>query len=155
MNDRRAVIDLTALELAELVGIGKILAKLKTIGENQTSVAQRLTRIERAIQAGGVTMSEIDDRLAALTTETTEVGTAMAGAAENIEAVLADLRTDLAEALDDDLSDEQAAKFDAVDASLAELKSSAERIQQLGQDAGTEPAPVEDVPPTEPAEPVI
>lgn len=165
MDDRRAVIDLTALELAELVGIGKILAKLKTIGANQTAIAhsqtaaaRTLARILAAITAGGVTMSEIDDRLAALTAEVADVGTVMAGAAETVERVVADLRADLAEALDDDLTDEQAAKFDTIGASLAELKTSAEKIQQLGQDAA-EPAPADDLvqptpvnePPTEPA----
>jgi hypothetical protein len=88
-------------------------------------IDRRLARIERVLAIEGEIMSEVDDRLAQLSTEVGDAAGAITAAATDVDRALADLKAALSGAL----TTEQVAVFDAVDASVAGLKTSAAAIQ--------------------------
>lgn len=128
MDDRRALHELQIAEAVELLGIGRILSKLKTIGDGQTAIARRLTRIERAINAEGAIMSEVDDRLAALTEDLGDLAT-------DLDREL----TDLKGALAGNLTAEQAASFDTLVSKVADMKAAIDDADPAAPAAPAEP----------------
>lgn len=105
-------------------------------------IEQRVARIEQALQIEGEIMSDVDTRLAQLQSEVGDAATAIGSAADDVNRALADLKA----ALSGTLTADQAAKFDAVDASVAGLKNSAAAIQAAVDAADPEPVATEPVP---------
>jgi hypothetical protein len=87
---------------------------------------RQLDRIERALRIEGVTLSEIDDRLAQVTGAITDLAT-------DVDRELADLKT----ALSGNLSADQEAAFDGVLAKVAAIKDAVDTA---------DPAPVGEPP---------
>jgi uncharacterized protein YukE len=111
-NLERALGDITTAEFLELLALDRIAAALHAIN-------MRLGRVEDAIAQERKIMSEVDDRLAQLTNE-------VGGLADDVQTELGQLR----DALAGTLSADQAAKFDALDSKLTDMKSALEGDDQ-------------------------
>lgn len=100
-------------------------------------IQQRLGRIEHAQSVERKIMSEVDDRLAQVALEVGDAVSAISASAADVDRALADLKTALAGSL----TPAQVAQFDAVDTSLATLRTSAEAIQAAVDAVDVPPAP--------------
>jgi hypothetical protein len=102
------------------------------------AIARRLARIERTIlNEGEIIMGELDERLDQQSAEIGDVRDSIAASAADVQRALDDLKV----ALGGSLSPEQRAKLDAVDQSLAGLRSDAEAIKTNVDTADPEPQP--------------
>jgi hypothetical protein len=98
-------------ELVIKVDLDAVLHGLGILEVDTERVLYRLGRIEQALRIEGVTLSEIDDRLAQVTGAITDL-------AADVDRELADLKT----ALSGNLSADQEAAFDSVLAKVAAIK---------------------------------
>jgi hypothetical protein len=112
--------------------------RIEAIHHGQQEILRRLSRIEELIiNEGEIIVSEIDDRTAQVLTEIGDATTAQAASAADVERALADLKASLGGTLTAD----QVAHFDAIDAGLAGIKSSADAITAAVDTADPSPAP--------------
>jgi division protein CdvB (Snf7/Vps24/ESCRT-III family) len=112
---RRAVHEISVAELVEILAITDLRQAQARAARDLGDIRRRLARIERIVTTEGTIMSEVNDRLDQLTTE-------VSGLADDVQTELAQLR----DALTGSLTPDQAAKFDALDSKLTDMKTALE-----------------------------